>query len=289
MYDNQIGRFFTQDRYADYYHSLNPYQYTANNPINFVDENGDYIVIFGTESVEGKDVAFSVLYENGKAYHYTKDKDGKITKGEEYKGKNSFVTQAVSDLNSINATSQGNTVVSDLQGSSYAYNVREAASLPLGTKFSFDETKKGGGDIYYYQKGGSLDNVSYDKSYFALGHEIMHAWVSEFTNFSKKLDGAWNYGNRIFKWEKEAVKFENYLRALAGEKDMRLTYNGERLFNWEKKGVDRFKSYNLPIANYMVPEFTYEDRKIARDADNTRVKPPLKPLPMLVDSRKQKL
>jgi len=41
MYDNQIGRFFTQDRFAEKYYSLNPYQYAANDPIFFVDVNGD--------------------------------------------------------------------------------------------------------------------------------------------------------------------------------------------------------------------------------------------------------
>jgi RHS repeat-associated protein len=47
MYDNQIGRFFTHDRYAEKYYSLNPYQYTANNPILFIDNNGDSLIVNG--------------------------------------------------------------------------------------------------------------------------------------------------------------------------------------------------------------------------------------------------
>ena len=43
MYDNQVGRFFTQDRFADKYHDLSPYQYVANNPIKNIDVNGDSI------------------------------------------------------------------------------------------------------------------------------------------------------------------------------------------------------------------------------------------------------
>ncbi len=45
MYDAQIGRFFTQDRFADKYYSLTPYQYAANDPVKFIDVNGDSINI----------------------------------------------------------------------------------------------------------------------------------------------------------------------------------------------------------------------------------------------------
>ncbi len=43
MYDNQIGRFFTPDRFADNYHMMAPYQYAANNPVTNIDVNGDSI------------------------------------------------------------------------------------------------------------------------------------------------------------------------------------------------------------------------------------------------------
>ena len=43
MYMPDLGRFFTQDRYADKYRAISPYQYAANDPINLVDINGDSI------------------------------------------------------------------------------------------------------------------------------------------------------------------------------------------------------------------------------------------------------
>lgn len=43
MYQPELGRFFTQDRFADSTYSFSPYHYAANNPILFVDVNGDSV------------------------------------------------------------------------------------------------------------------------------------------------------------------------------------------------------------------------------------------------------
>jgi RHS repeat-associated protein len=43
FYDAQLGRFHTQDRFAEKYLSWTPYQYGGNNPISFIDINGDSI------------------------------------------------------------------------------------------------------------------------------------------------------------------------------------------------------------------------------------------------------
>jgi len=43
FYDPQIGRFTTQDAFAEKYHSYNPYHYCFNNPIRFIDINGDSV------------------------------------------------------------------------------------------------------------------------------------------------------------------------------------------------------------------------------------------------------
>ena len=42
-YNPNIGRFLTIDRYAEKYYMLTPYQYAANNPIKYIDVNGDSI------------------------------------------------------------------------------------------------------------------------------------------------------------------------------------------------------------------------------------------------------
>jgi RHS repeat-associated protein len=49
MYDAQIGRFFTQDRFAEKYYSFSPYQYGANNPIRYIDVNGDSLKLSSSD------------------------------------------------------------------------------------------------------------------------------------------------------------------------------------------------------------------------------------------------
>lgn len=44
MFDAQVGRFFTSDKYAEKYFGLSPYSYVANNPIVAKDVNGDFII-----------------------------------------------------------------------------------------------------------------------------------------------------------------------------------------------------------------------------------------------------
>jgi RHS repeat-associated protein len=41
MYQPELGRFFTQDRFAEKYLDFTPYHYGANNPILYIDVNGD--------------------------------------------------------------------------------------------------------------------------------------------------------------------------------------------------------------------------------------------------------
>jgi RHS repeat-associated protein len=62
MYDAAVGRFFTQDRFSEKYYGLSPYQYTANNPVLYIDVNGDSINLAGLMVGDLK-AAISILWD----------------------------------------------------------------------------------------------------------------------------------------------------------------------------------------------------------------------------------
>lgn len=65
MQDPTLGRFFTQDRFAEKYLSFSPYQYGANNPILYIDVNGDSLSISGDGASQ-----LLGLYNEGLEGHY---------------------------------------------------------------------------------------------------------------------------------------------------------------------------------------------------------------------------
>lgn len=46
MYQPELGRFFTQDRFAEKYLDNTPYHYALNNPVLFIDVNGDSTIYY---------------------------------------------------------------------------------------------------------------------------------------------------------------------------------------------------------------------------------------------------
>ena len=79
MYDPMIGRFFTQDRFSEKYLDMTPYQYGANNPIFFIDVNGDSLVV--NEIDQGATQQFQGIVSNGSGGYYQAgvDANGLVT------------------------------------------------------------------------------------------------------------------------------------------------------------------------------------------------------------------
>ncbi|MGB8192128.1 MAG: DUF6443 domain-containing protein, partial [Chitinophagaceae bacterium] len=79
MYDVQLGRFYVIDRFSEKYLNFSPYQYGANNPLRYVDKNGDSIIV---------SQAFTDNFETNQAFQsYAKTKQGQKQLGKyAYKG-----------------------------------------------------------------------------------------------------------------------------------------------------------------------------------------------------------
>jgi RHS repeat-associated protein len=89
FYDCQIGRFNTQDRFAEKYYSLSQYQYAANNPVKNIDVNGDSIYVWVTTNAETRtqqqyyygqvDGKWGLAGDDGKLYNGKDEFAGQIT------------------------------------------------------------------------------------------------------------------------------------------------------------------------------------------------------------------
>ncbi|MDD5695410.1 MAG: DUF6443 domain-containing protein [Bacteroidales bacterium] len=76
MYDPQLGRFHTQDRFAEKYLDFSPYQYAANNPILYIDVNGDSINV-AEEHREALNKDLTNAFGD-KASNFSYDKNGNL-------------------------------------------------------------------------------------------------------------------------------------------------------------------------------------------------------------------
>ena len=54
MYNSDLGRFMSRDKFATYYTGLSPYSFVANTPLKAIDINGDYIKFIGTDEQMAK-------------------------------------------------------------------------------------------------------------------------------------------------------------------------------------------------------------------------------------------
>ncbi len=88
FYDPQIGRFHTQDAFAEKYISLTPYQYGANNPILFIDVNGDSLNVAQLRDYDANannESASDLQSKSGLTL--TTDENGNVTYAKDAKGK----------------------------------------------------------------------------------------------------------------------------------------------------------------------------------------------------------
>jgi RHS repeat-associated protein len=214
-YDKWLGRYFNVDRLSEAYYDLNPYQYTANNPVKFIDVNGDYIYI----------------WENGTQYRY---ENGETQKQNE-KGKwinhsaqeGSYVSQIAGALEAITG-GDPNSFGSQFLGlfENDNVNVSLFENTSQGDHKGKNETD--GTDIYTFSnQSGSIRTTGGSEKlnenfHITLGHELAHGLGNNLLS-KGALSDTWipadpNIGLKdpIKNSEVFASMYENMLRAEQG-------------------------------------------------------------------------
>ena len=203
-YDAALGRFTTNDRFAEKYYSMSPYQYGANNPVNNIDVNGDTIVVnpnpnglidnvrifFGFDTKYQKDV---------KAYLQQLKKDDKEI------GEMIIELEKSKNVHSITRTKRG-------KSNSSGFDREKAKKdIPQGSIINYDPDVKT--DI----------NGNHRTPRIGLSHELQHS-----SDVDKGIMSYENIGNGIPMREIRAINTENKIRKRTGDAK-RTEYRGRKI------------------------------------------------------------
>lgn len=228
MYDPTIGRWHVVDRFAEKYASLTPYHYAANNPIYYIDVNGDSLWITHNTGFLGLGDKQTLLYENGNLYN----KDGSAYTGK-VKG---FLSKSVNALNTISGTQEGGSMVGELQSSANNFTLVKGdskftasnATKAYANQIQTDPAQAGtfqalknaginlaggsGGTISWNPSGATLPtlNGSGVNGTTDLAHEMFHGLDAN----RGLLDNRVDQGIERSEWQ--AVYRENVLRSQLG-------------------------------------------------------------------------
>ena len=192
-YDAALGRFTTNDRFAEKYYSMSPYQYGANNPVNNIDVNGDTIVV--NPNPNG-------LIDNVKMFFgfdtkYQKDVKAdlqQLKKDDKEIGEMIIELEKSKNVHSITRTKRG-------ESNSSGFDREKAKKdIPQGSIINYDPDVKT--DI----------NGNHRTPRIGLIHELQHS-----SDVDKGIMSYENIGNGIPMREIRAINTENKIRKRTGK------------------------------------------------------------------------
>ncbi|MGC9384656.1 MAG: M91 family zinc metallopeptidase, partial [Kosmotogaceae bacterium] len=210
------------DRFAEKYTSLTPYHYGANNPVYFIDVNGDSLWVTHRTGFLGLGGKQTLLYENGNLYNQD---------GTAYTGKvKGYLSKAKGALDDINAVSSGQGLLRQLEGSDLNFTVQRGsnkfvpnsvARAGLARVSPAHAAAAGSGGTIYWNPGAKssgpnqLGNTA-RPTFLGLTHELGHASMAEqgMSDYSLFAPGHADPNlSRVTNDEFNAVHIENQVRS----------------------------------------------------------------------------
>ena len=203
-YDAALGRFTTNDRFAEKYYSMSPYQYGANNPVNNIDVNGDTIVV----NPNPNGLIDNVRIFFGFDTKYQKDVKAdlqQLKKDDKEIGEMIIELEKSKNVHSITRTKRG-------KSNSSGFDREKAKKdIPQGSIINYDPDVKT--DI----------NGNHRTPRIGLSHELQHS-----TDVDKGIMSYENIGNGIPMREIRAINTENKIRKRTGDAK-RTEYRGRKI------------------------------------------------------------
>ena len=203
-YDAALGRFTTNDRFAEKYYSMSPYQYGANNPVNNIDVNGDTIVV----NPNPNGLIDNVRMFFGFDTKYQKDVKAdlqQLKKDDKEIGEMIIELEKSKNVHSITRTERG-------KSNSSGFDREKAKKdIPQGSIINYDPDVKT--DI----------NGNHRTPRIGLSHELQHS-----SDVDKSIMSYENIGNGIPMREICAINTENKIRKRTGDAK-RTEYRGRKI------------------------------------------------------------
>ena len=203
-YDAALGRFTTNDRFAEKYYSMSPYQYGANNPVNNIDVNGDTIVV----NPNPNGLIDNVRMFFGFDTKYQKDVKAdlqQLKKDDKEIGEMIIELEKSKNVHSITRTERG-------KSNSSGFDREKAKKdIPQGSIINYDPDVKT--DI----------NGNHRTPRIGLSHELQHS-----SDVDKSIMSYENIGNGIPMREIRAINTENKIRKRTGDAK-RTEYRGRKI------------------------------------------------------------
>ena len=92
IYDPAIMRFTTMDPMCEKYYHLSPYAYCGNNPVKYVDPNGESTQVIELENGTYQVIGGDINDDDRNIYLYSQDSNGGYTKKERFIGVTTSIT-----------------------------------------------------------------------------------------------------------------------------------------------------------------------------------------------------